>query len=146
MLRIKLNRYPTMVDSLINTKGQSQDQIYLQDSFTLNYFRNEELIKFDSEEDSWYLDLATLAGSGPPGPPGPPGQPGTNGTNGNDGEIFNAVVYETLDGNEIPAISSGEPYELLRRNLENDGYDFVGISQLAADINAYNYNQGFNQF
>ena len=65
---------------------------------------------------------------------------------GNDGEIFNAVVYETLDGNEIPAISSGEPYELLRRNLENDGYDFVGISQLAADINAYNYNQGFNQF
>ena len=161
MSRIQLNRYPILTDPLINSKGQFQGQLTLENTFVLNFFRNEQFIKFDKNDNVWYLDLTAVvqdvieSGSqqgvqglqglqgeqgiqGEPGPPGPPGPPG-------DASVLNAVVYETEDGNGIPS-ESEQPYEMLRRNLDNNGYDFVNISQMIADMSIHQYIHGFNQF
>lgn len=155
MSRIQLNRYPILTDPLINSKGQFQGQLSLENTFVLNFFRNENFIKYDKNENAWFLELdelliSTPGVAGPPGPQGPIGPEGPEGPQGIPGpagvaSVLNAVVYETLDGNETPATAT-EPYDLLRRNLDNDGYDFVNFSQMVADIQMFNDTHCFNQF
>lgn len=54
----------------------------------------------------------------------PTGIQGTAGTNG-----VNAFIYETVDGNGIPAEST-TPYSFLMRNETNTGYVFVNLNEL----------------
>lgn len=65
---------------------------------------------------------------------GPQGIPGVNG-----------FIYETIDGNTIPA-EADLNNDYLRRNVTNTGYEFAKFSQLAADIQFHNNNLGFNKF
>ena len=58
---------------------------------------------------------------------GQKGDAGTNGTNG--------FMYETVDGNGLPAQASGN-YELLMRNADNTGYTFVTIEDLKILLNS----------
>ena len=67
--------------------------------------------------------------TGEDGPPGPPG----------DG-----FIYETFDGNTIPAEANREN-QYLRRKISNDGYEFVNFSQMVADNQFHINNLGFNQ-
>lgn len=59
-------------------------------------------------------------------------QDGANGTNGTNGT--NGFMYETVDGNGIPAQANG-PYQTLRRKSDNTGYEFVTPLQLKVILN-----------
>jgi hypothetical protein len=67
--------------------------------------------------------VSAAGAQGPEGPTGPTGDPG--------------FMYETVDGNGIPAEST-EPYSVLIRNSSNTGYEFMNLGEFVQLINSLN--------
>jgi hypothetical protein len=70
---------------------------------------------------------------------------GDTGATGGVGPAGSGFIYETFDGNTIPAQANREN-QYLRRKISNDGYEFVNFSQMVADNQFHINNLGFNQF
>ncbi len=96
--------------------------------------------------------VGDVGATGATGPAGPQGIQGIQGVKGDDGDPGpqgpagpGSFIYETVDGNLIPAEATNSN-EFLRRNLDDTGYEFVSFSQMLADIQFNTNNLGFNQF
>jgi hypothetical protein len=60
MPNIKISKYLRLSSPLLSSSGERVEYIDIDGSFVLSEFRNSDYMKYDREEDSWYLDIDSL--------------------------------------------------------------------------------------
>lgn len=60
MPNIKISKFLKLTKPLLSSNGERVDSLYMDGSFVLSEFRNNEYVKYNREEDLWYLDIDLL--------------------------------------------------------------------------------------